>query len=816
MVDFLRNHFQGIPDGWITLWAKNNATGESRTAWYNLQDEQWAEKLQADALKADAAGWDCYFSTCPGSKKKSARERIKADEVIWIPAFFMDIDSKTGSKADAQVPENIEAAVDLVHGLEFQPSAIINSGNGIHAYMKLDNPIKVSFPEVLQLVTKQMRAFAETASKALGNFPDLDTSASEPARVLRIPGTHNHKREPLPVTVIELTGQTYPLNTLTSWAGAIEQKPPNQSQQPGRKYTLSSERGSRFILPGVISEGGRNNTLHKYGLSLRSYGATDQEVETALYAANRDRCRPSLPESEVRTIIRSVCSKPPGNELRRKVSIMREDFPADKLTLDDLHPESNERYNWSDIGNGRLFADWYKGTARFVPERKCWFIYNGKAWEPDLGDLAAMKLCKRLADNLARYAIKLPDEKTKLAYLDFVKKWQRRAYRETILKDARDSYPIKITAFDADPYLFNCLNGTLDLRTGKFHEHRPEDLLSKVSGVNYDPTAKSDRWERFIDEVMQGDEEKAAFLQKALGYALTGDTRHECFFILYGPTSRNGKGTTMETYLRLLGDYGATAVPDTIAQQYKPNGGGPSEDVARLVGARFVNMSEPDKKMVLSAAKVKQMTGNDTITARFLHENSFEYRPEFKLFINTNYLPQVTDITLFVSGRVKVIPFERHFTESEQDRGLKAELAKPENLSGILNWCIQGLRLIDSEGFDAPGSVLAATDDYRMNSDKISRFLDEEMETDPLAETRSAEVYARYKQWCELNGYRPENAANFKTLLSNAGEIKRKRPAAGGGMTTMFIGYKLTPENPGFIRVENATPWEELQHCSSL
>lgn len=147
---------------------------------------------------------------------------------------------------------------------------------------------------------------------------------------------------------------------------------------------------------------------------------------------------------------------------------------------------------------------------------------------------------------------------------------------------------------------------------------------------------------------------------------------------------------------------------------------------------------------------------------------------------------------------------------------MKAELAKPKNLSGILNWCIEGLKLIEREGFDAPGAVLAATDDYRMNSDKISRFLDEEMEADPLAETRSAEVYARYKQWCEINGYRPENAANFKTLLSNAGEIERKRPADGGGMTTMFIGYKLTPDDGGFIRVENAVSWEHLQHCSSL
>lgn len=116
----------------------------------------------------------------------------------------------------------------------------------------------------------------------------------------------------------------------------------------------------------------------------------------------------------------------------------------------------------------------------------------------------------------------------------------------------------------------------------------------------------------------------------------------------------------METFMRLMGDYGKTAKPDTIAQKQTVNGSGPSEDIARLVGVRFVNIPEPDKKLVLSAALVKTLTGNDTVTARFLNENSFEYRPQFKLFINTNHLPTVTDVTLFSSGRAKIIPFERH------------------------------------------------------------------------------------------------------------------------------------------------------------
>lgn len=149
---------------------------------------------------------------------------------------------------------------------------------------------------------------------------------------------------------------------------------------------------------------------------------------------------------------------------------------------------------------------------------------------------------------------------------------------------------------------------------------------------------------------MCGDADLADFLQRSLGYALTGDTSQECMFILYGATSRNGKGTAMETFLKIMGDYGKTSNPDMLAAKFRGgNTGGPSEEVARLVGARFVNISEPEKKITFNAVLVKRMTGNDTINARFLNENSFDFVPVFKIFINTNYLPNVNDMTLFQS-----------------------------------------------------------------------------------------------------------------------------------------------------------------------
>ena len=195
-------------------------------------------------------------------------------------------------------------------------------------------------------------------------------------------------------------------------------------------------------------------------------------------------------------------------------------------------PEANSRYTTTDIGNSNLFADYYRDVARYVPERKMWYIFTGKMWEPDIGNLQAMELCKRLADELVIYAVSLPDGRERNEYRKAVERWQIRHYREIILKDAMGIYPAKLSDFDSDPYLFNCKNGTLDLRTRAFHEHDPADMLATISGVKYDPDARSTLWGKIISDVMQGDLNLSAYLQKALGYGLTGNTSEECFFLL--------------------------------------------------------------------------------------------------------------------------------------------------------------------------------------------------------------------------------------------------------------------------------------------
>lgn len=220
---------------------------------------------------------------------------------------------------------------------------------------------------------------------------------------------------------------------------------------------------------------------------------------------------------------------------------------------------------------------------------------------------------------------------------------------------------------------------------------------------------------------------------------------------------------------------------------FNAQSGGPSEEIARLAGSRFVNISEPEKKITLDAALTKRLTGNDTITARYLHENSFEFRPNFKIFINTNHRPNITDLTLFKSGRIKIIPFDRHFDEKEQDKGLKGFFAEPENMSGILNWMLEGYKMFRSQGLEMPDSVVQATMDYQMFSDKMGQFFSECLQPKADSELRRAAVYTRYKEWCAENGYRADSAKVLNAEIDKRYTVQKKRPADGVGSATQIV-----------------------------
>lgn len=468
--------------------------------------------------------------------------------------------------------------------------------------------------------------------------------------------------------------------------------------------------------------------------------------------------------------------------------------------------EEHVRYPLNDIGIGNLFADMFKDNLRFVKDRNQWYTYDGGKWGPESDE--AIEFCKDLVLLLKNYVdrhYKTDDSATK-KIKSVVEKWLSLQSQKMILKEASSVESIKVssTDFDKDKFLLNCRNCTLDLsqigenRKIICRKHRPDDLLSKIANVEYNSEINSQEWRNFMRKVMSGDKDKGRLLQQAMGYALTGDTRFECFFILYGPTSRNGKGTTMETFLDLMGDYGRTVSPDTITQKQTANGSGPSEDLARLSGARFVNISEPDENMKLSSALIKTMTGGNQMVVRYLFENSFEDKPSYKIFIDTNYLPTITDPAIFKSGRIKVIPYNEHFEDGEQDKDLKEKLKSTNNKSGILNWCLDGLfTLMKDRHFVESVAVKESIRRYHEESDTVSGFIRDCLEKCPGSVISTKETYEQYVKWCTENSFTPDKQAGFSKKMESYAVKDRKR--IPGSQTNnpkwVYLDYKFKDGN---------------------
>ncbi|MBQ6173469.1 MAG: DNA primase [Clostridia bacterium] len=445
----------------------------------------------------------------------------------------------------------------------------------------------------------------------------------------------------------------------------------------------------------------------------------------------------------------------------------------------ELDPINSAALNsMDDIASAQLFQKVFGKIVRYNATSKSWYVYDGIRWKPDPGDLTVERYAKLLSRSLWIYSA---DVKSK-EFQKYVCELQQRRKRRTMIDDARDLLPVLQTDFDADPYLFNCLNCVLNLKDHKVGDHDPDLLLSKVANVKYKADASSEVFESFMNQIMKGDREKIEYLQTLFGYAMTGTNEREECFMLYGSTTRNGKGTLTNTMNFLFGDYGANIQPETLAMQKNRDGRTASGDIARLNGVRFLQMSEPPKRMKIDVALLKTLIGRDVITARHLYEREFEFLPCFKLFINTNFLPVVLDDTLFSSGRVKVITFDRHFGEAEQDHTLKDRLQSPEALSGILNWTLAGLKRYHADGntIRTPKSVVDATDDYRLKSDKVRNFIDEAMTENPFNTLLAKDVYRAFTRWCQANGYGVENKTNFfdelraKGLLSDTGTINGK------------------------------------------
>ncbi len=445
---------------------------------------------------------------------------------------------------------------------------------------------------------------------------------------------------------------------------------------------------------------------------------------------------------------------------------------------------------YSDLYNARSLVLYHGQTLRYCYPWKSWLVWTGTHWQRDTSG-AVMRLAKQTVKRLAREAEDLDDKKEIAALLNHVKGSLSAAKLKAMveLAQSEEHIPVQPENLDKDPWRLNCTNWTLNLQTGELHPHQQTDLLTKVLPIAYDADATCPTWERFLWRIMGGSQGEdhpdmpagelenrrladdraqrlITFLQRAIGYSLTGDTREQCLFVLHGSGS-NGKSTFLETLQALLGDYAQSTPSASLLAKDPHRHEGIPNDIARLRGARLVTAVEIGEGKRLNEELVKRLTGQDTLTARFLFAEFFDFKAEFKLFIACNHLPQIRGIDHAIWRRIKCIPFTVTIPDAEQDKDLPAKLRG--ELTGVLRWAVQGCLDWQREGLGTPDEVIAYTQEYRASMDVFEGFLAEECFRLPTLQVRASDLYEAYERWCKATDAQPLNKKAFGMRLAESG-----------------------------------------------
>lgn len=457
-------------------------------------------------------------------------------------------------------------------------------------------------------------------------------------------------------------------------------------------------------------------------------------------------------------------------------------------------PPGKKSYSQDDTGNARRFADLYRDQLRYNPTDRTWLVWDGKRWRKD--DTAAVKrLADEMLDGMEKSCFGIRDTDAAASLRRHVQHSRSSKGKEAFLKEAQhlEGIPLLPAQCDRNKGLFNLENGILDLAHQKLLPHDRARAITRLAPVAYDPAAKCPSWEAFIRSVTGGDQDLARYLQAAVGYFLSGATREQCMFFLYGDGS-NGKSTFLETLQKLFGDYCMNAQAETITSSRTRSSGAARSDVARLKGARLVTIEEGDEGAMLDEGLVKQMTGGNTITARFQYGKEFEFRPEFKLVMATNHKPRIRGTDTGIWRRIRLIPFTQHIPPEKQDMLLPQKLER--ELPGILNWAVEGLRLWlqNSQGGRRHGlppcaAVENATAEYRLEQDRLQTFLDECVEPAPGQTLQAGALFHVYDGWCR------ENNERYSLTSTRFGLAMKKRFAwKKGRYFNEYLDIKLTGE----------------------
>lgn len=466
-------------------------------------------------------------------------------------------------------------------------------------------------------------------------------------------------------------------------------------------------------------------------------------------------------------------------------------------------------YNFSDVGNAERLVAIYGKNLRYSPNRGKWLVWNGKYWKPD-DDGQVERLAQAVVKKIQIAGNELEGDSEELQdYKAAIKKFVLRSESDGRLKamvnQARimKGIPVSMEEMDRDKFLLNLNNGTLDLHTGRLHKHRREDNITRIVKIDYKSKADCPNWKEFINTIFDGDTELMDYVQKAVGYTLTGATTEQCFFMLYG-NGANGKSTFLHAISEIMGDYEEAIRGKTIMK--KVNNDGATGDLAKLQGKRYVVCSELNEGDSFDEDLIKQLTGGeDTIAVRFMYAEEFKMRPQMKLWIGTNEKPKIKGTSHGVWRRPRLIPFLHTFSDEEKNENFFEECIRPE-LPGILKWAVEGCLKWQTEGLAAPEKVKLANEEYRGEMDVMAMFLDECCLVGEQYTCSITSLYDVYCKWCQDNRVHELSSILFGKKLRDRGFEKSRSKTA---RYWEGIGIATEEQQQVFLPTNGKTPWDK-------
>ena len=445
----------------------------------------------------------------------------------------------------------------------------------------------------------------------------------------------------------------------------------------------------------------------------------------------------------------------------------------------------NKMYKLDDSGNAERLFDVFGETLKWSYVEKKWLYYlDGKWHYDDIG------YHRRIADAITAlmeqdYPLYQGDEDMEKAFNKHLKKTRSYTGKTNMIKEYEHWSPILPKMLDKHKMLLNVKNGIVDLRTGKLLPHDRNAYLTKQIPVNYDPDAPEPTlWLKFLSDIFAGDQYMIHYIKKCCGYSICGSTEEQCLFFLHG-SGGNGKSVFLEIIRYIMGDYATNIQPQTIMMSPK-SGNGPSGDIARLKGARLVTSVEPNEGTWLDEGLVKQLTGDDVVTARKMFSEEFEFKPEFKLWMATNHKPRIKGTDNGIWRRIHLIPFTVQIPKEKMDKHLKYKLVK--EAESILKWMIDGCLLWQQESLAMPKAVLDATEEYRHEMDTLTAFLDACCIVGQ-GEVRASVLYSAFTNWAEVNNeYKMPNTKFGLEMSKRFEKTKTRNGAFYKGLTLITNG----------------------------